>query len=304
MRTYGKDSETLNAVYVTDDRGRLIDDVRMREILLAPLRNEIESLMDRNFIALHVDDPQSKAVELFRRYDRTALPVVSGDDALVGIVTVDDILDVVEEEATREMQKFGGLEALDEPYAATPLLELVRKRGMWLILLFVGETFTAVAMQHYEHEIDLAPILALFLPLIISSGGNSGSQAATLLVRALALGEVKLKEWRQVLGRELLSGFLLGLVLGSIGFCRIALWHAMFGMYNPHWLPVAFTVGVSLIGVVMWGTLSGAMLPFLLKRLGFDPASSSAPLVATMVDVTGLIIYFSVAMLFLRGTLL
>lgn len=304
VRIYGKDSETLTMIYVTDDRGRLLDDLRIREILLAPPRAEISSLMNHQFIALKVDDPQEVAVEQFRRYGRTALPVVSGDNALVGIVTFDDVLAVAEEQATREIQKFGGVEALDEPYAATPLLELVRKRGMWLVLLFAGELLTATAMGHFEHEIAMAPVLALFLPLIISSGGNSGSQAATLLVRALALGEVKLKEWRHVFGRELISGLLLGLVLGAIGFARIALWSAFSDIYGPHWLLIACTVGVALIGVVMWGALSGAMLPFVLKKLGFDPASSSAPLVATMVDVTGLIIYFSVALLFLRGTLL
>jgi magnesium transporter len=304
VRSYGKDSETLTMIYITDDRGRLLDDLRIREILLAPLRTEISTLMNRQFIALRVDDPQEKAVELFRKYDRTALPVVSGDNALVGIVTVDDVLDVAEEQATREIQKFGGVEALEEPYAATPVLELVRKRGMWLVLLFLGELFTAVAMGYYEEEIHKATVLAVFLPLIISSGGNSGSQAATLLVRALALGEVRITQWDWVLGRELVSGMLLGVTLGAIGFCRVALWHFMFGAYSPHWLLLGSTVGISLVGIVMWGTLSGSMLPFVLKRYGLDPATSSAPLVATMVDVTGLVIYFTVAMILLRGTLL
>jgi magnesium transporter len=304
VRNYGKDSETLTVIYVADDHGRLVDDLRIREILLAPLRTDITALMDRQFISLRVDDPQELAVELFRKYDRTVLPVVTADDVLVGIVTIDDVLDVAEEQATREIQMFGGVEALDEPYDATPVLELVRKRGMWLILLFAGEMLTATAMTHFEHEIAMAPVLALFLPLIISSGGNSGSQAATLLVRALALGEVKLKQWGRVLGRELISGLLLGIVLGAIGFCRIALWSAFSDVYGPHWFLVACTVGVALVGIVLWGTISGAMLPFVLKKLGFDPATSSAPLVATMVDVTGLIIYFTVALFFLRGTLL
>lgn len=304
VRTYGKDSETLNVVYVTDERGHLVDDIRMREVLLAPLQAHIRDLMDRKFVGLAVDLPQQEAVELFRRYDRTALPVVNAGGILVGIVTVDDVLDVAEEGATREIQKFGGLEALEDPYIATPLLTMVRKRASWLVILFLGEMLTATAMGFFQVEIEKAVVLALFVPLIISSGGNSGSQAATLLVRALALGEVKLREWRRVFTREIISGLLLGLILGSIGFLRIAIWSAFSDIYGPHWLLVALTVGLSLIGIVLWGTLTGSMLPFMLKRVGFDPASSSAPFVATLVDVTGLIIYFSVAFVILKGTLL
>jgi magnesium transporter len=304
VRTYGKDSETLNVVYVTDERGHLVDDIRMREILLAPLHAHIRDLMDRKFVGLPVDLPQQEAVELFRRYDRTALPVVNANGILVGIVTVDDVFDVAEEGATREIQKFGGLEALEDPYIAPPLLTMVRKRASWLVILFLGEMLTATAMGFFQVEIEKAVVLALFVPLIISSGGNSGSQAATLLVRALALGEVKLREWRRVFSRELISGLLLGLILGTIGFLRIAIWSAFSDIYGPHWILVALTVGLSLIGIVLWGTLTGSMLPFILKRVGFDPASSSAPFVATLVDVTGLIIYFSVAFVILNGTLL
>jgi magnesium transporter len=304
VRTYGKDSETLNAVYVTDVRGKLIDDIRIREILLAPVQTRIKDLMDRTFVTLTVELPQQEAVELFRRYDRSALPVVNADGILVGIVTVDDVLDVAEEEATREIQRFGGLEALEEPYIATPLLMMVRKRATWLVVLFVGEMLTATAMGFFEDEIERAVVLALFVPLIISSGGNSGSQAATLLVRALALGEVQLAQWGRVFCREMVSGLLLGLILGTIGFLRIAAWSVFSEIYGPHWALVGVTVGVALVGVVLWGTITGSMLPFVLKRLGFDPASSSAPFVATLVDVTGLIIYFSVALVFLRGTLL
>ncbi|HWB01166.1 MAG TPA: magnesium transporter, partial [Pirellulales bacterium] len=219
-------------------------------------------------------------------------------------VTIDDVIDIAEQEATRDLQRFGGVEALDEPYAQTPLLSMIRKRASWLVFLFLGELLTATAMGYFEHEIQRAVVLALFVPLIISSGGNSGSQAATLLIRALALGEVKLSGWWWVMKRELVSGLLLGGVLGTIGFLRIALWSAFSDLYGEHWPLVALTVALALIGVVMWGTLSGSMLPFLLKRLGFDPATSSAPFVATLVDVTGLIIYFTVALIVLRGTLL
>jgi magnesium transporter len=304
VRTYGKDSETLNAIYVIDERGRLIDDIRMREVLLAPLASAVRTLMDRTFICLRGMDRKPDAVELFRKYDRSALPVVNSEGVLVGIVTVDDVFDVAEQETTKEIQRLGGLEALEEPYMTTPLLVMVKKRATWLVVLFLGELLTATAMGYYEKEIERALVLALFVPLIISSGGNSGSQAATLLVRALALGEVRLGEWIKVLGREIVSGLLLGLILGSIGFCRIALWSAFSDLYGEHWPLVALTVGVALIGVVLWGTIAGAMLPLLLKRVGLDPATSSAPFVATLVDVTGLIIYFSVALVFLGGILL
>jgi magnesium transporter len=219
-------------------------------------------------------------------------------------VTIDDVLDILEEVDTRDIQKFGGVEALDYPYVRTPILTMVKKRAGWLVVLFLGEMLTATAMGYFQVEIARAVVLALFVPLIISSGGNSGSQAATLIIRAMALQEIKLRDWWLVMRREVLSGFLLGCVLGTIGFFRIALWSAFTDLYGQHWALVAMTVGCSLIGVVIWGTLSGSMLPFLLRRLGFDPASSSAPFVATLVDVTGLVIYFSVAALILRGTLL
>jgi len=232
------------------------------------------------------------------------LPVIDRRGVLLGVVTVDDVFDVAEETATREIQKFGGLEALDEPYAATPVLELVRKRATWLVVLFLGEMLTASAMGFYENEIERAVVLALFVPLIISSGGNSGSQAATLIVRALAVQEITLRDWWLVMRREILSGLCLGLVLGTIGFARIALWTLFTPMYGPHWALVGLTVAISLVFIVLWGTLSGSMLPFAIKRCGLDPATSSAPFVATLVDVTGLVIYFTVAMIVLRGTLL
>jgi magnesium transporter len=304
VRKVGKDSETLNAVFVADDEHHLVDDIRMREILLAPPDAVVKQLMDWQHIALLVTDTESVAVEKFRKYDRTVLPVVDRRGVLLGVVTVDDVLDVAEESATREIQKFGGLEALDEAYIATPVLELVRKRGTWLVVLFLGEMLTASAMGFFEDEIQKAVVLALFVPLIISSGGNSGSQAATLIVRALAVGEVRLRDWWLVMRREILSGLILGIVLGTIGFLRIALWSLFTTMYGPHWPLVGLTVAVSLVGIVLWGTLSGSMLPFAIKRCGLDPATSSAPFVATLVDVTGLVIYFSVALVILHGTLL
>jgi magnesium transporter len=305
VRENGQDSETLNVIYVVDDRGKLLDDIRMREFLLKPLEATVRDLMDENFVTLSVTDSQEDAVNIFRKYDRTALPVVDSGGVLVGLVTIDDMLDVAEQEATEDIQKLGGMEALDEPYTTIPLLRMVKKRATWLIILFLGEMLTATAMQGYNGEIEKAAILAMFLPLIISSGGNSGSQATTLVIRAMALGELRLGDWFRVVRKELLSGLSLGLILGTIGFFRITLWQYLhifdYGKY--HWL-VAFTVGVALIGVVLWGTISGAMLPFLLRRCRLDPATSSAPFVATLVDVTGLVIYFNVALFILRGTLL
>lgn len=304
IRQHGQDSETLNVVYVVDDHHHLIDDLRIRLLLLADPRKQLSDLMNSQFVALHAEDEKRSAVDVFRRYDRTALPVIDADGKLLGIVTIDDVLDIAEAAATQDMQRLGGLEALDTAYAATPLLTLVRKRAVWLVVLFIGEMLTATAMGYFEKEIEKAVVLALFVPLIISSGGNSGSQAATLIVRALALGEIALRDWLSVLRRELASGMMLGLVLGTIGFLRIALWSTFSTVYGPHWFLVAVAVGSSLVGIVLWGCLAGAMIPFGLKRAGLDPATSSAPFVATFVDVTGLVIYFSMAMVILRGTLL
>jgi magnesium transporter len=305
VREYGQDSETLNVIYVVDERGKLIDDVRMRAFLLRPLDAKVSDIRDETFVALKVNDSQEEALNVFRKYDRTALPVIDSNGVLVGIVTIDDMLDVAEQEATEDIQKLGGMEALDEPYTTIPFLRMVKKRATWLIVLFLGEMLTATAMQGYNGEIEKAAVLAMFLPLIISSGGNSGSQATTLVIRAMALRELRLGDWFRVVRKELLSGFSLGLILGCIGFIRIALWQYLhifdYGTY--HWL-VALTVGAALVGVVLWGTISGAMLPFLLRRCGLDPATSSAPFVATLVDVTGLLIYFNVALFILRGTLL
>jgi magnesium transporter len=304
VREYGRDSETLNWIYVVDERGRLLDDIRIRELFFTPLETKVSELMDENFVALSVTDDQESAVGIFKKYDRFALPVLNPEGHLVGIVTIDDVLDVADEEATEDIQKLGGTEALGEPYLNISLLQMVKKRSTWLVILFLGEMLTATAMGFFQKEIARAVVLALFVPLIISSGGNSGSQAATLIIRAMALNEVTLRDWWRVMRREILSGFMLGSLLGSIGFCRIAIWSLFTNLYGPHWLLVAVAVGISLVGVVLWGTLSGSMLPFVLRRLGIDPATSSAPFVATLVDVTGLVIYFSVALLILKGSIL
>ncbi len=304
VRAHGQDSETLNHVYVVNDDGLLIDDIRIREFLLAPLDKRVSDLMDRQFVALKATDDQQAAVAVFRQYDRTALPVTDTAGMLIGIVTIDDVLDVAEAAATRDIQRVGGSEALDEPYMKIAFGRMIQKRAGWLTALFLGEMLTATAMGAFEGEISKAVVLALFVPLIISSGGNSGSQAATLAIRALALGEVTIRDWMRVMRREIMAGLSLGAILGSIGFLRIALWSAFSDIYGEHWLLVAVTVAVSLVGVVLWGTLTGSLLPFVMRRLGFDPAASSAPFVATLVDVTGLVIYFSVAVVILRGTLL
>jgi len=241
---------------------------------------------------------------LFARHSLLAIPVVDGDGHMKGVVTVDDIVDVVQEEATEDIQKIGGMEALDEPYLDIGLFRMIRKRAGWLSALFMSETLTATAMGYFEHEISRAVVLALFIPLIISSGGNSGSQASTLVVRAMALGEVRLRDWWRVMRRECAAGLALGSILGVIGLFRIMLWPTRATLYGEHYVLIAITVACSLIGVVLWGTISGSMLPLILRRLGFDPASASAPFVATLVDVTGLVIYFTMASVILYGTLL
>lgn len=305
VRKNGKDSETLNVIYVTDSKGVLVDDFRMREFLLAPLDKKVGELMDNQFVSLRAKDDQETAVKAFKQTNRVALPVTDFNGLLLGIITIDDVVDVMEQEDTEDIQKLGAVEALDEPYLQISLKKMVRKRAGWLIILFVGETFTATAMSGFQNEIEKAVVLALFIPLIISSGGNSGSQAATLIIRAMALGEVTLQSWWQVIRREFVSGLLLGIALGTIGFLRISLWQELhIWNYGTHWLIVAFTVFLALIGVVLWGTMSGSLLPLLIKRLGGDPAVSSAPFIATLVDVTGLIIYFGIASLVMRGTLL
>lgn len=304
IREKGRDSETINVIYAVDNNGVLIDDFRIREFLFASLDTKVKDLADHKFIALHVDDDEEKAVNVFRKYERLALPVIDAKGILLGIVTFDDIIAVAVKEDTEDIQMIGGVEALDEPYMEISFLSLMQKRIHWLVLLFLGEMLTASAMGYFADEIAKAVVLALFLPLIISSGGNAGSQASTLIIRAMALGEVTLKDWWRVMRREVFSGLFLGCALGIIGFFRVALWSQFSDMYGAHWLLIAITIFLALIGVVLWGTLSGSMMPLLLRKCGFDPAVSSAPFVATLVDVTGLIIYFTIAMFVLRGTLL
>ncbi|MDQ6478165.1 magnesium transporter [Dyadobacter sp. LHD-138] len=305
LRQNQKDTEAANVIYVIDENGRLIDDVPIRRLILnSPLRT-IESILDGFFVSLNIHETEENAIHKFKEYDREVLPIVNDDNVLLGVLTVDDVLDMAEEQNTEDIEKFGGLEALDYPYVKTPFFSLIKKRAGWLIVLFFGEMLTATAMGYFDTEISKAVVLALFIPLIISSGGNSGSQAATLIIRAMALKELNIKDWWYVMRRELFSGFTLGILLGSIGFLRIVLWQNLHWFnYTEHYLLVATTIFFSLIGIVMWGTLSGSMIPIALKKFGFDPAASSAPFVATLVDVTGLIIYFSIADILLKGTLL
>lgn len=304
LRKEGRNRETLNQLYVVNQKGQLVDSVRLRNLVVTELSTPVVELLDQQPVTLKATDDQETAVSTFKKYDRTILPVVDSNDVLVGVVTVDDVLDVAEQEATEDIQKIGGMEALGAPYLQIALPEMIRKRAPWLIILFLSEMLTTTAMGFFEKEIERAVVLALFLPLIISSGGNSGSQATTLIIRAMAIREVTLRDWWHVMRREAMSGLALGIVLGAIGFLRITLWAFAFHQYGPHWLLIAITIFFALIGVVMWGTLAGSMLPFALRRCGLDPATSSAPFVATLVDVTGLVIYFSIAYQILHGTLL
>ncbi|HEX4956740.1 MAG TPA: magnesium transporter [Lacibacter sp.] len=304
IRKYGKDSETINVIYVIDKKGNLLDDLRIRDIILASPDKTVEELMDGRVIALNVDDDQETANEAFKMNNRVALPVVSKSNKLLGIVTIDDVLWVANEEFSEDMQKMGGTEALDEPYIETPIFKLFKKRVVWLIILFFGELITITAMQSYEDEIAKVVILATFIPLIISSGGNSGSQASTLIIQAMALGEISIADWWRIMRREIISGLLLGLSLCLIAFTVIFIWQNFTDTFGNHAQLIGLTVGCSLVGIVLWGTLMGSMLPLVLKKLGADPAASSTPFVATLVDVTGLLIYFSMAYLFLKGVLL
>jgi magnesium transporter len=310
IRRVGKNSETIDVIYVINEKGELLDDIRIREFILAYPDKKVEELMDGRVIALNAYQDQEEANEAFKMNNRVALPVVSNSNKLLGIVTIDDILWVASEEFSEDIQKIGGTAALEQPYLQIPFFRLITKRAGWLVILFLSEMLTATAMGYFNDEIAKALVLANFIPLIMSSGGNSGSQASTLIIQALAVGEVSLTDWWRIMRREFFSGLMLGSILGIIGFLRITVWHVMMAhgiladIYGPHWFFIAVTIGCALIGVVMWGSLCGSMLPLVLKRLGADPAVSSAPFVATLVDVTGLIIYFSVAYLILQGILL
>ena len=305
LRRFYSDTPAANVIFVVDNGGKLIDDIPIRRLVLNEQSKTIAEIMDGFYVKLDIQDSIESAIHKFKEYDRVALPVTNSNNMLLGVVTVDDVIDEAEEKDTKEMQQFGGLESLDLPYVKTGFVTLIRKRAGWLIILFLSEMLTATAMQNFQVELDKAIILAMFIPLIMSSGGNSGSQAATLIIRAMALKELSPRDWWYVMRREVMSGLTLGIILGIIGFIRISIWqnlgwfdYSVHGKY--HWMVVGMTVSISLIGIVMWGTLSGSMIPIVLKKLKLDPATSSAPFVATLVDVTGLIIYFSVAAMMLH----
>lgn len=296
IRRRGKNSETIDVIYILDDNGILLDDLRIRDLLVVDPHTPIADLMDDRLISLNAEDPQEEAIKVFKMNNRVALPVIASDKTLLGIVTIDDVLWLADEEYSEDMQRFGASGTLDEPYLDVPLHKLVWKRAGWLIVLFIGELLTASVMQYYEDQLAKIIVLAMFLPLMISSGGNSGSQASTLIIQAMAVGDVQLSHWWRVFRREIISGLSLGIILGVIGFVRIYVWHFIFPhLYGDHWIMVATTVSLSLVGIVLWGSLIGSMLPFILRRLGADPATSSAPFVATIVDVTGLMIYLTIA---------
>jgi magnesium transporter len=301
----GRAKETVYAIYVLDARDRLVHIVSLRDLVMAERTQRVDRIGDRQpLITVHPLADREEVARTISKYDLLAMPVVDDDRHVLGIVTVDDVIDALIEEVTEDVHKLGGMEALDAPYLETGFFSMIRKRGGWLFVLFLGEMLTATAMAYFEDEIAAAVVLATFIPLIISSGGNSGSQATTLVIRALALGELRAPDWWRVVRREMAAGLTLGLLLGVVGFFRIAVWEAIGGMYGPHYHLVGLTVAGSLVGVVLFGTVAGSMLPFLLRAARFDPASASAPLVATVVDVTGVLIYFTIASSLLRGTLL
>ncbi len=296
--------ETIYYAYVLDHGQRLCGVVSFRDLFAAASNTLLADVMHTSVISVEETLDQESVARIMAEHDLNAIPVVDEEGRMKGIVTIDDVVDVVQQAATEDIQKLGGMEALETPYMQTTLASLVKKRAGWLSVLFVGELLTASAMGRYEHEIARAVVLAMFIPLIISSGGNSGSQATTLIIRAMALGEIALKDWFRIVRRELAAGLWLGLILATLGFLRVVGWQFAFDSYGDHYLRIALTVAFSLLGVVTWGTVSGSMLPFVIRRLGFDPASASAPFVATLVDVSGLVIYFNVGRFLLRGTLL
>lgn len=304
IRRNGRDAETINMVYVIDDRGVLIDDIRLRSLLLADPNQPVESLMTRNFVALRADQPQEEAVRAMARYDRVALPVVDSRGVLLGIVTVDDVQDVAEEEATEDIQKLGGMEALEQAYIQTGFREMFHKRGFWLSVLFVGQTITIFVLGNFQEQLDRAVVLTLFLPLVISCGGNSGSQAATLITRSLALGEVRPRDWLGILRREVVTALSIGAVLAALGFVCVEFFALIGWARTPHSLRLGVAVGLAISAVVLWGTMLGSLLPLVLKRLDIDPATASSPMVATLMDASGTLIYLGVAILLLTGSIL
>ncbi len=304
IRARAREAETVESIWVVDGSNQLLGALTLRQLLLSRPDEKVREVMLENVISVPPELDQEEVAKILGKYDLHTLPVADQSRKLLGVITSDDVLDVINQEQAEDVQKMGGMEALDAPYMKVAFAQMVKKRAGWLAALFIGEMLTATAMSYFEGEIARAVVLALFVPLIISSGGNSGSQASTLVIRAMALDEVTLGDWWRVIRRELAAGLVLGTVLGSIGFLRIVVWASVSPIYGEHYMLIALTVFGSLIGVVTFGTLAGSLLPFVLRRLGFDPASASAPFVATLVDVTGLVIYFSVAALVLRGTLL
>ena len=296
--------ETMYYSYVLDLEQKLVGVISFRELFASTPNKLVSEIMHTDVFKISVDLDQENIAQVFKKQDLMALPVIDAENKMVGIVTFDDIAEVAEEEATEDIHKIGGVESLDAPYLQISMLEMIKKRGVWLLILFIGEMFTASALGYFEDELKKAVVLAMFLPLIISSGGNSGSQASTLIIRAMALGEVKLKDWLRVFYREIATGAALGTALGAIGMLRIYFWPWRDQMYGPEYAYIGMTVAVSVIGVVLWGTIAGSMLPFILRRFKLDPASASAPAVATIVDVTGVVIYFTAASLILKGILL
>lgn len=296
--------ESIYYAYVLDNQQKLLGVLSFRDLLIAPSDKRVRDLMRTEMITVPEEMDQEALSRVFAQHDLLALPVVDTDGRMKGIVTADDIVDVVQEEATEDIQKIGGTEALGAPYFQVSLAQMFRKRVVWMAVLFVAQLFTVTALGFFEGQLSQAQVLMLFLPVIMSSGGNSGSQATTLVVRAMALGEVRLRDWLRVLGREAAMGLSLGAVLGGLGLIRILAWKGLFGAYGDHFFLLGLTVSISVVGVVMWGTIAGAMLPIFLRRVGLDPASASAPFVATLVDVTGIVIYFSISILILKGTLL
>ena len=303
LRRFYTDTPAADVIFVVDNTGKLVDDIPIRRLVLNEQTKTIEDIMDGFYVKLDIQDSIDDAIQKFKEYDRMAIPVTNSNNVVMGVVTIDDVIDEAEEKDTKDMQQFGGLESLDLPYVKTGFVTMIQKRAGWLIVLFLSELLTATAMQHFQLELEKAVVLILFLPLITSSGGNSGSQAATLIIRAMALKELSPRDWWYVMRREIFSGLTLGVILGIIGFTRIAIWQELkwndYGTQYPWWL-VGLTVSVSLVGIVLWGTLSGSMIPIILKRFKLDPAASSAPFVATLVDVTGLIIYFTAAAMILH----
>lgn len=304
IREQADEVEDIYAIYVVDDDEKLVGLLSLKKLVISPTRSRVSEIYDPKVISVKTNTDAEEVANIMDKYNLVVLPVVDALGRLAGRITVDDVVDVRREEETEDVQKMAAMEALEEPYMSTPFLQMIRKRVGWLVILFLGETLTATAMSFFEDQIAKAVILALFIPLIISSGGNSGSQASTLIIRALALGEITVRDWWKIVKKEFSTGLVIGIILGIIGFARVGLWSYFISSYGPHWQLIALTVGCALVGVVLWGTLMGSLLPLFLKRLGLDPAVSSAPFVATLVDVTGLVIYFTFSIIFLKGILL